>query len=128
MKKKKKKKNKPACLLLSVSSERSSPEKFQFPVSDNIKWQRSPPFVYLQEVCVHGVPHVTRQDQVLFGDVINRQLNPDHNGGALSRQRDALERRRRDATFRPALDGTEVMVLTGRVPSTAPVFPPPGRC
>lgn len=44
----------------------------------------------LQEMCVHGVSHVTRQDQVLLCDVIDRQLHSDHNGSSLSRERDAL--------------------------------------
>lgn len=39
----------------------------------------------LQEVCVHRVPHVTRQDQVLLGDVIGWQLDSDHDGRSLSR-------------------------------------------
>lgn len=44
----------------------------------------------LQEVCVHCVSHVTRQDEVLLCDVIDGQLHSDHDGSSLSRERDAL--------------------------------------
>lgn len=46
-----------------------------------------------QEVRVHSVPHVARQDQVLLGDVIDRKLNADHDGCPLRRQRNALMQR-----------------------------------
>lgn len=47
-------------------------------------------FAHLQEVCVHGVPHVPGQDQVLLCDVVDGQLHSDHDGGPLGGERDAL--------------------------------------
>lgn len=43
-----------------------------------------------QEVCVHGVPHVPGQDQVLLCDVVDGQLHSDHDGGSLGGEGDAL--------------------------------------
>jgi len=45
----------------------------------------------LHKVRVHVVSHVTRQDQMLLGHVVHRQLDPDHDRRPLSRERHALK-------------------------------------
>lgn len=66
----------------------SDGEREPFSPSNNIKWEtrgRSCDSANSQEVCVHGVPHVAWQDQMLLGDVIDWKLNTNHDGSSLSR-------------------------------------------